>query len=114
MHKTILHNFPPVIAIVMLCLTAVANADGRIRAHVGKIDAIDHQRYQIVVGDLPLKLTATTKIFSPEHKPMLIGELKKGSSVACKVLWRPGSGLVVTELKQLKSGELPRPNNGGR
>lgn len=90
-----------------LALTVPAHAE-KLWDHVGKIDSINGAQQTLMINDLPLKVTASTRFYSAGGTKLTFSDLKRGQMVGCLIEHVPGIGSVVTELRVYPANSRPR------
>lgn len=76
--------------------------------HVGQVDALDLQAQTVMIDDLTLKLTASSKIYASDGREISARLIQKGSVVGADSEYLTGIGRVIVELRIYPNGSMPR------
>lgn len=95
----------------LLLVAGGAMAQEKSWMYAGPIDRVDAVQQKIMVNDLEMQLTGSSRLLSAKGTPITTGELKVGTVVGVNFAQLPGTGRVLVELQVYPRGKKPRLDN---
>jgi|GEM_PF-3910854 len=95
-------------AATLLAQTSAVQAQEEVWKYGGRIDEINYAHQRIMVNDLSLQLTGSSRLFSAEGKRIDASDLAIGNTVGVNFEILPGVGRALIELQIYPDGTQPR------